>query len=167
MFSIQDTPLDIQNLRADAFDPACGALVVFEGLVRNHHEGRDVTRLHYTHHPILAQKEGERIIAETLKKFPAIQKAVAIHRIGTLEIGECAVVTLTTSAHRAEAFEANRYLIDSIKARVPIWKQETYADGEVEWTAPCPRCVAASAELEGQSHGAPHDHDHHKGCSHH
>jgi molybdopterin synthase catalytic subunit len=165
MFSIQDTSLDIPALRADAFDPTCGALVVFEGLVRNHHEGRDVTRLHYTHHPVLAQKEGERIIAETLEKFPAIQKAVAIHRIGTLEIGECAVVTLTTSAHRAEAFEANRYLIDSIKARVPIWKQETYATGEVEWTAPCPGCMAASAEPENHSH--EHDHGDHGGCSRH
>jgi molybdopterin synthase catalytic subunit len=113
--------------------------VVFEGLVRNHHEGRDVEKLHYTHHPVLAQKEGERIVAETMEKFPMV-KALAIHRIGTLEIGECAVVILAASAHREAAFEANRYLIDSIKARVPIWKQETYATGEVEWTSPCPNC---------------------------
>jgi len=139
MFQIQDTPLDLQELRARMADPACGALVVFEGLVRNHHEGRDVTRLHYTHHPVLARKEGDRVLAETLKKFPDV-KALAIHRIGTLEIGECAVVTLTSSPHREAAFAANRFLIDSIKARVPIWKQETYATGEVEWTSPCPNC---------------------------
>lgn len=153
MFVIQDTPLDLSALRADSLDPACGALVVFEGLVRNHHEGRGVTRLHYTHHPVLAQKEGERIIAETLKKFPAVQKAVAIHRVGTLRIGECAVVTLTTSAHREDAFDANRFLIDAIKARVPIWKQESYATGEVEWTSPCPGCAAGSARLEDHTHG--------------
>lgn len=139
MFSIQETPLDVMALRHEMADPTCGALVVFEGLVRNHHEGRDVEKLHYTHHPILAQKEGKRIVAETMKKFPTV-KALAIHRIGTLEIGECAVVTLTASAHREAAFEANRHLIDSIKARVPIWKQETYATGEVEWTSPCPNC---------------------------
>jgi molybdopterin synthase catalytic subunit len=136
MFAIQDTPLDIAALRAEASDPTCGALVVFEGLVRNHHEARDVNRLHYTHHPVLAQEEGEKIVAETLKKFPEVKKALAIHRVGTLEIGECAVVTITTSAHRADAFAANQYLIDEIKARVPIWKQETYASGEVEWTSP-------------------------------
>lgn len=139
MFSIQKTPLDLTALRADMHDPACGALVIFEGLVRNHHEGRDVTQLHYTNHPVLAQKEGERILAETMEKFP-ITKAIAIHRIGTLAIGEAAVVTLTSSPHREAAFEANRFLIDSIKAHVPIWKQETYASGEVEWTSPCPNC---------------------------
>ena len=139
MFSIQDTPLDLSALRADMADPACGALVVFEGLVRNHHEGRHVTELRYTHHLILAQKEGERILAETMERFP-ITKAVAVHRIGTLDIGDCAVATLTTSPHREAAFDANRFLIDSIKARVPIWKQESYTTGEVEWTSPCPNC---------------------------
>ena len=139
MFSIQDTALDITALREEMQDSSCGALVVFEGLVRNHHEGRDVTQLRYTHHPVLAQKEGERILAETMEKF-SITKAIAIHRIGLLAIGECAVVTLTSSPHRDAAFEANRFLIDSIKARVPIWKQETYATGEVEWTSPCPNC---------------------------
>ena len=139
MFSIQDTPLDLSALRADMADPACGALVVFEGLVRNHHEGRHVTELRYTHHLILAQEEGERILAETMERFP-ITKAVAVHRIGTLDIGDCAVVTLTTSPHREAAFDANRFLIDSIKARVPIWKQESYTTGEVEWTSPCPNC---------------------------
>ena len=139
MFSIQDSSVDIPALRASMSDPSCGALVAFEGLVRNHHEGRDVTQLRYTHHPILAEKEGQKIIEETLAKFP-ITKAVAIHRVGTLAIGDLAVITLTTSPHRAAAFEANRYLIDEIKARVPIWKQETYDTGEVEWTSPCPNC---------------------------
>lgn len=139
MFEISESPIDPSAVRAEMSDPACGALVVFEGLVRNHHEGRDVTRLHYTHHPVLASKEGQQILEETLAKFP-ITSAQAIHRVGTLEIGECAVITITTSPHREAAFEANRYLIDEIKARVPIWKQETYADGDIEWTSPCPNC---------------------------
>jgi molybdopterin synthase catalytic subunit len=139
MFSIQEIPIDVMALRHQMTDPTCGALVVFEGLVRNHHEGRDVEKLHYTHHPVLAQKEGAKIVAETIEKFPMVQ-ALAVHRIGTLEISECAVITLTASTHREAAFDANRYLIDSIKARVPIWKQETYATGEVEWTNPCPNC---------------------------
>lgn len=139
MFTIQDTPVDIASLRTSMFDPACGALVAFEGLVRNHHEGRDVSQLRYTHHPVLAQKEGQRILEETLAKFP-ITEAVAVHRVGTLDIGDLAVITLTTSPHREAAFDANRYLIDEIKARVPIWKQETYTTGEIEWTNPCPNC---------------------------
>lgn len=153
MFTIQESPIDVAALRAHFGDPTCGAFVLFEGLVRNHHEGREVTRLRYTHHPVLAPKEGVRILAETMKKFPQIRKVVAIHRVGTLEVGECAVVTVTTSAHRDEAFEANRFLIDSIKARVPIWKEESYASGEIEWTSPCPGCAAGSARLEDHTHG--------------
>ncbi|MGJ8698121.1 MAG: molybdenum cofactor biosynthesis protein MoaE [Verrucomicrobiaceae bacterium] len=139
MFSIQDSPLDLTTLRADFADPTCGAVVIFEGLVRNHHEGRDVTRLHYQAHPILADQEGQKIVAETLEKFP-LTHALAVHRIGTLEIGEPAVITLTASSHREAAFDANRYLIDQIKARVPIWKHEHYTDGTSEWTSPCPNC---------------------------
>ena len=139
MFSIQSTALDLTALRVDFADPTCGAVVAFEGLVRNHHEGRDVTQLHYEAHPILADQEGKKILAETLEKFP-ITHALAVHRVGTLAIGEPAVITLTASSHREAAYEANRYLIDEIKSRVPIWKQETYASGEVEWTSPCPNC---------------------------
>ena len=139
MFLIQDTSLDLAELRKDFADATSGAFVAFEGLVRNHHEGRDVLRLHYQHHPVLADQEGQKILAEVLEKFP-ITSALAIHRVGTLEIGEPAVITLTASAHREAAFDANRYLIDEIKARVPIWKHEFYADGTDEWTSPCPNC---------------------------
>ncbi|MGC6427758.1 MAG: molybdenum cofactor biosynthesis protein MoaE [Akkermansiaceae bacterium] len=138
-FFIQDTPLDLTALRCDFADATCGAVVAFEGLVRNHHEGRSVTRLHYEAHPVLADKEGQKVLVETLEKFP-ITHALAIHRVGTLEIGEPAVITLTASSHREAAFEANRYLIDEIKARVPIWKHEFYTDGTDEWTSPCPNC---------------------------
>ncbi|OUV18365.1 MAG: hypothetical protein CBC46_01380 [Verrucomicrobiaceae bacterium TMED86] len=138
-FSIQETAIDLTALRKEMEDPTCGAIVSFEGLVRNHHEGRDVTALTYTHHPLMAEKEGQRILEKTLEKFP-ITHALAVHRIGDLEIGDIAVVTLTASSHREAAFEANRYLIDLIKHQVPIWKFETYADGEQEWTAPCQGC---------------------------
>lgn len=139
-FSIQDYALDLAILRRDFADETSGAVVAFEGLVRNHHEGRDVTRLHYQHHPVLADEEGEKILAEVYERFP-ITRALAIHRVGTLEIGEPAVITLTAAAHREAAFDANRYLIDEIKARVPIWKHEFYIDGSDEWTSPCPNCA--------------------------
>lgn len=139
MFTIQDSSLDLLQLRNDFADATCGAVVAFEGLVRDHHEGRDVLRLHYQHHPAMAEKEGQKILAETLEKFD-ITHALAVHRVGTLEIGEPAVITMTASSHREAAFEANRYLIDEIKARAPIWKHEFYADGSDEWTSPCPNC---------------------------
>ncbi len=153
-FSIQEEKIDLPLLRKAIETPTCGAIVTFEGLVRNHHEGRDVSALHYAHHPIMAEPEGQKILEETLQKFP-ITHAIAVHRIGDLKIGEIAVVTLTASAHREAAFDANRYLIDSIKFNVPIWKYETYTDGESEWTAPCPGCARKSKEHTCQSNQAP------------
>ncbi len=138
-FWLQDTTIDLPLLRREMDDPTCGAIVTFEGLVRNHHEGRDVSALSYSYHPLMAQKEGQKILETTLEKFP-ITHALAVHRVGDLGIGDLAVVTITASAHREAAFEANRYLIDEIKFCVPIWKYETYSSGESEWTAPCPGC---------------------------
>ncbi len=135
MFRIQGNEIDVVELRKRILGESCGAFVAFEGWVRNHHEGRAVRALKYTHHPVLAQKEGERVVAETLEKFE-VTHALAVHRVGDLSIGDCAVVTLVSSSHREEAFAANRFLIDSIKSRVPIWKHESYVSGEVEWTAP-------------------------------
>lgn len=140
-FSITQRPIEVTPLRRAVLDDTCGALVVFEGLVRNHHEGRDVSALRYTHHPVMAEREGLKILSETLARFD-ITHALAVHRVGDLSIGDCAVVTLTASSHREEAFAANQYLIDRIKFEVPIWKYETYLDGVSEWTAPCPRCAA-------------------------
>jgi len=142
LFEITADPIDLDALKKRIADPSCGALVAFEGLVRNHHEGRDVTQLHYEHHPVLALDEGKKILAETLEKFD-VTHALAVHRVGTHTIGDIAVVTLTASPHRQEAFAANQYLIDEIKARVPIWKLETYTDGSEEWTSPCPGCARA------------------------
>lgn len=124
-------------------DPRDGAVVVFEGLVRNHHQGRPVEALRYSHHPAMAQKTGQRILDEALAKFD-ITAALAVHRTGDLQVGHLAVVTITTAPHREAAFAANQYLIDTIKSDVPIWKFETYSDGPAEWTAPCPSCQSAA-----------------------
>lgn len=141
MFLLAENEIEVGEWRAKMLDPSCGAVVVFEGLVRNHHEGRAVRSLRYEHHPVLAQREGERILAEAAGRFPTV-RSLAVHRVGELAVGECAVVVLTASAHRAEAYEANQFLIDEIKSRVPIWKQECYESGEVEWTSPCVNCGA-------------------------
>ena len=141
MFTITSECIPTYQLQRDLNDDTCGAVVVFEGLVRNHHQGKSVTALAYEHHPIMAQPEGEKILKEVMEKFP-ITHAIAVHRIGDVPIGQAAVVTMVASSHRAEAFEACQYLIDEIKHRVPIWKYETYADGSSVYTEQCEGCSA-------------------------
>ena len=121
-------------------DAAAGAYVGFEGWIRNHNEGLDVLRLEYEVYEPLALKEGEKIIAEAMARFPILH-AECVHREGMLEIGECAVWVGVTSAHRDEAFAACRYIIDEVKVRLPIWKKEYYADGNSGWVN-CERCAA-------------------------
>jgi len=135
-FSIAASPLDIAPLRAALHqDPRAGAFAAFEGLVRQHNEGRPVRGLRYEAYVELAEHEGGEIMQETLAQFPILD-ARCVHRIGELEIGELAVWVGVTSAHRGPAFEACRHIIDEIKARVPIWKHETYADGDSGWLHP-------------------------------
>ena len=109
-----------------------GARSVFEGTVRDANDGHDVTKLEYECYESLAIKEGNKILGEAIEKFGLID-AFCIHRIGTLEIGETAVIVVATSGHRDEAFKGCRYIIDEVKCRVPIWKKEHYQDGETEW----------------------------------
>jgi molybdopterin synthase catalytic subunit len=114
--------------------------VTFDGWVRNENEGRQVLRLEYESYEAMALKEGEKIIAEAHEKFPIID-AVCVHRGGLLEIGDIAVWVGVSSAHRGEAFDACRYIIDEIKHRTPIWKKEFYVDGDSGWV----RCEACAA----------------------
>ena len=113
-----------------------GAVVSFWGRVRSRNEGRDVTGMEYSAYEDLARKEGARIVAEAVGKF-GLEGARAAHRIGTLAVGEAAVVVEVASGHRGEGFEACRWIIDEVKIRVPIWKHESYAGGptgpEKEW----------------------------------
>ena len=139
MFTLHTSPLDLVALRESVRDPACGAIAVFEGLVRNHPEGKEVARLEYEAHPTLAATEGARVVREALEKF-GIAHAVAAHRAGVLEVGEVAVVVYVSAAHRVPAFDACRHIIDTLKREAPIWKREHYTDGAVEWTGVCKGC---------------------------
>jgi molybdopterin synthase catalytic subunit len=138
MFRLTDIPIDAVALRAELENDAAGACVTFEGIVRNHNDGRSVLRLEYEAYPALANKEGEDIVRAALEKFK-ILGATCVHRVGALEIGGMAVWVGVASAHRGEAFDACRYIIDTVKQRVPIWKREFYADGTVEWVG-CAGC---------------------------
>jgi molybdopterin synthase catalytic subunit len=135
MFSLSDQVIDGDALKASLQHGQAGAFICFEGWVRNHHQARDVLGLQYQSYASLAETEGEKIILEALRKFDVIGVR-CIHRIGELTIGDCAVWVGVTAAHRDAAFMACRYVIDEIKQRVPIWKQEHYREGISEWLHP-------------------------------
>ena len=134
--AVCDGPLDIVGLLQQAHHPAAGAVVLFSGEVRDHNRGKAVSWLEYESHIPLATKMIEAILAEAKTKWP-MNIAVAQHRVGKVTVGESAVVVITASAHRSEAFAANRYIIDRIKHEVPIWKCEYYTDGTKEWGNNC------------------------------
>jgi molybdopterin synthase catalytic subunit len=129
-------PLDLS--RVGVADPCDGAVCLFVGVVRNENAGRPVRRLEYEAYEEMALPLMEEIARETLAHWP-VTRVEMVHRLGTLSIGEPSVAVAVTSPHRAEAFEACRHAIDALKARVPIWKKEFYADG-AEWigTGPSP-----------------------------
>ncbi len=145
-FHIQSTPLDPQALRDAVLDPAAGGFCSFEGWVRNHHEGRCVDHLEYEAYAPLAEKEGQRILTEARERFEILH-ASCIHRIGEIGIGGLAVVVCVSAAHRDAAFDACRYIIDEVKARVPIWKKEHFTDGTSGWV----RCDHCATHSEGHS----------------
>ena len=139
MFTLVQEPLDPAALRQTVLDPACGGFCSFEGWVRNHHQGRAVDRLEYEAFVPLAEKEGQRILAEARREFDLVH-AVASHRLGPIEIGGLAVVVCVSSHHRDAAFAACRFIIDEIKHRVPIWKKEHFSDGTSGWVR-CDHCA--------------------------
>ena len=154
VFRFSTVPLDPAALRALLGSPAAGGYSSFEGWVRNHNEGRAVRRLEYEAFEALAVKEGERIVAEAIERF-GVERAACVHRVGALEIGECAVWVGVSARHRHEAFLACRYIIDALKHRVPIWKKEHYLDGDSGWVN-CERCAAPAGTA---GHPAEHGHD--------
>jgi molybdopterin synthase catalytic subunit len=120
--------IDTALLGASVATSKDGAVATFNGVVRDHHDGRAVLWLEYEAHEEMAQKQISALIEEARRRWPV--SAVAIrHRLGRLEIGETSVAIAVAAAHRAEALEACRWLIDTLKAQVPIFKKEAYADG--------------------------------------
>ncbi len=132
MFEIASSPIDTADIVTRFTHDSAGALSSFEGRVRDHHKGRPVKKLEYHVYEVLAIKEGLLILAEARDKFPIVD-IKAVHRVGSLEIGETAIWIGALSAHRNDAFLACRYVIDNIKHRLPIWKKEFYKDGTIDW----------------------------------
>jgi MoaE-MoaD fusion protein len=122
--------IDTQALLEKLKQPDDGAAVVFEGVVRNHTLGRRTLYLDYEAYPGMALKQMELLAQQALTKFP-IRDVALVHRLGRLQIGETSVAIVVASAHRTAAFEACRWLIDTLKRTVPIWKKEYFEDGAV------------------------------------
>ncbi|HJP84344.1 MAG TPA: ThiF family adenylyltransferase [Fimbriimonadaceae bacterium] len=128
MFDLTDQPIVVPDLQSGE----AGGVVIFDGRVRNHNDGRRVKRLEYEAYSELAEKQGRKLVQEAIDRFSLVW-AKAIHRTGMLETGECAVWIGCGAAHRKSAFEACEFIIDEIKVRLPIWKREHYFDGPSEW----------------------------------
>ncbi|GAA0318868.1 molybdenum cofactor biosynthesis protein MoaE [Psychrobacter aestuarii] len=131
-FALLDIPIDAQRLKDMLDDERCGAFACFEGWVRNHNNAAAVERLTYYGYEALALNQGRAIMSEAKARFD-ITHAVAVHRIGELAIGDMAVWIGVVSAHRYPAFDACRWILDTIKADIPVWKQEYYADDSSQW----------------------------------
>ncbi len=134
-FYLVNQPIEPSLLAAQLGDPAAGAIVTFEGRVRNHNAGQAVSHLEYQAYPALALATGQRILEEEAARY-GLLAAQAAHRTGPLAIGEAAVWVGVASAHRAAAFDAARAIMERLKFEVPIWKKEIYADGHTEWVGP-------------------------------
>jgi molybdopterin synthase catalytic subunit len=151
MAHLQEQPLRLEPLLV-ATHPDCGGLALFAGTVRDHSDGRRVLRLRYSAYAPLAERLIGAIEAETRARF-GIPACRIVHRVGLLDVGDLAIVCVTRAVHRAEAFAACRHAVDAVKHRVPIWKEEFYADGGSGFVQGC--CIRQDADdhAEDRAHG--------------
>lgn len=135
LLGVRDTPLSVDEVLGAVGDDGAGGTALFIGVVRDQDHGRPVTMLSYSAHPT-AERELRAVMEKVAASYP-VKALAAVHRVGDLRIGDLAVIVAASCAHRAEAFEASRRLIDDLKAHVPIWKHQRFADGETEWVGVC------------------------------
>lgn len=134
-FSLVSEVIDTSSLAAELTDPAAGAVVTFDGRVRNHNAGQAVDRLEYQAYPALAISTGQRILEEEAGRH-GVLRVQAAHRTGPLAIGEVAVWVGVAAAHRGPAFDAARAIIERLKYELPVWKKEIYSDSSTAWIGP-------------------------------
>lgn len=146
MIQLTSLPIDIEAVIDCVKAPETGAVDVFIGTTRDQTAGRKVTALEYETYEPMALKVMERVAGEAGGRW-SLGRIAIVHRIGRLNVGEASVIIAVSSAHRAEAFEACRFLIDKLKQEVPIWKREFFADGSVEWSGQTPESAPAKGGL--------------------
>ena len=131
LVEIRETPLDVSEVMAAVSDDEAGGVTLFVGAVRDHDAARSVAHLDYTAHPTALDRLHD-VVRSVVDRHP-VTAVAAVHRVGLLEIGDLAVVVAAAAPHRGQAFDAARDLIDDLKATVPIWKHQVFADGAEEW----------------------------------
>jgi molybdopterin synthase catalytic subunit len=131
LVDLRATPLDVAEVLDAVGDDASGGVTLFVGRVRDHDQGKGVVGLDYTAHSSALDKLTE--VCERIADTHDVLGVAAVHRVGRLGIGDAAVVLATAAAHRGEAFAASKDLIDTLKAEVPIWKHQVFADGTDQW----------------------------------
>lgn len=130
--AVTDKPIVLAEHEELVSRPAAGAVVGFVGMIRDHDHGRQVLRLEYSAHPSAPDVIAE-VVAGVAARFTGVRAVAASHRIGVLEIGEAALVVAVAADHRQAAFSTCAELVDAIKARLPVWKRQFFADGTDEW----------------------------------
>jgi molybdopterin synthase catalytic subunit len=131
LLDLRETPLDTAEVLAAVDDPAAGGVNLFVGVVRDHDGGAQVDHLDYTAHPTAIDRLRE--VAEGVASEFEVIALAAVHRTGHLRIGDTAVLVAASAAHRGQAYDASRAFIDRLKASVPVWKHQVFADGHEEW----------------------------------
>jgi molybdopterin synthase catalytic subunit len=135
MVELTANAIDVAGLLARVQQPAAGAALLFLGISRQFTGERETAELTYEAYNEMAERELARLESEARSRWPLVECAI-VHRLGVVPISEASVAVAVSSPHRAEAFEAGRWLIDELKATAPIWKQERWADGAAEWVHP-------------------------------
>ncbi|HET6616784.1 MAG TPA: molybdenum cofactor biosynthesis protein MoaE [Gemmatimonadota bacterium] len=131
-YQITESPVDPEALRAAIADPACGAVATFVGVTRNSFRGKEVQYLEYEAYAPMAEREMRMIGTEIAGLWPAVAGVAIAHRVGRVEVGEASVVIAVSAPHRREALAACAHGIERLKASLPVWKKEIFADGS-EW----------------------------------
>ena len=134
--SIVREEINIEDLRRRSKDPHAGAVLIFCGDVRNHNQKKDVSFLEYEAHERMALKQIKKIIEHAQQKWE-LHKVEVIHRLGKLAVKDCSIAIAVSTSHRNDAYEASRYIIDTVKHSVPIWKKEHFVNGVSNWSEGC------------------------------
>ncbi len=160
---IQEAALKLEFFDLIQSFPECGGIGVFIGTVRNHHEGKAVKALKYTAYAPVAEKMIRQIEQEIQVKY-GVSYVRVIHRIGTLEIGEKAIIAIAYAAHRREAFAACEEAVERVKHEVPVWKEEFYIDGSSQHVEGC--CIRKDETDLSHAHHPAHSAEKHQHCHH-
>lgn len=137
MIKLTDQPIDTTPMLESACVPEAGAVVLFLGITRQQTEGRQTVQLRYDAYQEMALQELQQLEAAARQRWP-LKACEIVHRLGIVPASETSVAVVVASAHRADAFAAGQWLIDTLKQQVPIWKQEQWSDGSTEWVHPVP-----------------------------